>query len=226
MSQQFLKDFYTYWLSSISIDTSTHSSNNATKNNITAGSTIALTEAEKLEPDLVASVLLKQKNAWSVTRRYLTSHSILVGNTMDAGSISNLFERIAANATNATNTSSVADLNSSITKDTTVDNSPLARLQILKGEKPSLSTGTSSSLSAEASSSVMEPARYLPRCLEPHRSIWQDKNEEDESRQTVDIYHWEFFNYDLCPESDVFPCKEGQLEEYSRRDPYLRKILA
>jgi len=72
------------------------------------------------------------------------------------------------------------------------------------------------------------PARYLPRCLEPHRGVWwreKETAEGDESEGGVAAdknnrtshgfdarHHWEFFDYGLCPESDIFPCQEGRLE--------------
>jgi hypothetical protein len=230
MSQQFLNDFYSYWYNIF---------NNNNNNNTL--SLPLLIDEQKLEPNTVASIILKQKQNWSVTRRYLTSHSILVGNTNDADSISNLYEHEEeeGNVTNATyssnnNSSKVAIVvsiatapgnNNTAAADVAADEQhpdyPMALLEKLTSKK----LLTASLLDSKKSLSwVMEPARYLPRCLEPHRGIWPEKKNETDNNHdnknnnnnnnnnvAIDMYHWDFFDYDLCPESDIFPCKEGQL---------------
>jgi hypothetical protein len=235
MSQQFLNDFYSYWYNIFN-------SNNNNNNNNTLSSSL-LTEEQKLEPNTVASVLLKQKQNWSVTRRYLTSHSILVGNTNDAGSISNLYEHVEeeegniTTATNSSNSSSSSKVAIVVATTTAPGNNNAAAADGADEQHPDSSMGLLEKLTSKkllsasvlddkkSLSSVMEPARYLPRCLEPHRGIWPDKNktkEEDNNYDNksnnnnnnnvaIDMYHWDFFDYDLCPESDIFPCKEGQL---------------
>ena len=223
MSQQFLNDFYDYW-NNINNNNNINNDNENNKN-------AALTDEEKLEPDTVASVMLKQKNSWSVTRRYLTSHSILVGNTEDADSISNLFERdiegvgAIEDIVGAANTSSIGT--SSVATDTNFGS--LSKLEML-------ATNNTSTVKAKTESSTMAsaltPARYLPRCLEPHRGVWPEKTEDGgpaatnnniinkNNNNVVDMYHWDFFDYNLCPDSDIFPCEEGQLEDLVQKDPY------
>ncbi len=157
MSHRFLEDFFFFWKS-------------IGENNMQG-----LTKDEILEPDSVAAVLLNQNMNWSVTRRYLTSHSILTGNTNDATSIRALFRRV---------------------------DEEKVKMKDKAEEKKKKKKETPEE--AGKSAPLMEPSRYLPRCLEPHRGVW--KNEKNK-------INWGFFDYDLCPESDIFPCAEGQLKE-------------
>eukprot|EP00536_Pseudo-nitzschia_multiseries_P016069 jgi/Psemu1/44827/gm1.44827_g len=159
-----------------------------------------LTAEQWLEPDSVAALLLKQNRNWSVTRRYLTSHSILVGTTKDAGSIAMLYE---------------PDPEAAPTEPPS-NKEPMDK-RIKNGE-------------SSDSGVVMRPARYLPRCMEPHRGIWPNKtstengnhseNDSDNDNDNVDMHHWDFFDYSRCPESDIFPCHEEDLEELAKMDPY------
>ena len=73
---------------------------------------------------------------------------------------------------------------------------------------------------------IMEPSRYLPRCLEPHRGVWKKEliQEDEDVQNDFDVQHWDFFDYNLCPESDVFPCAEGQLTELAKKDPYFETM--
>lgn len=41
--------------------------------------------------------------------------------------------------------------------------------------------------------------KHLPRCLEPHRGKWGDGN--------IDAYGWDYFDYEICPDADIFPCQ-------------------
>ena len=50
--------------------------------------------------------------------------------------------------------------------------------------------------------------KHLPRCREPHRSVWSD----NESNPHEDMYGWDYFDYDWCPNAYVFPCSENQVE--------------
>ena len=232
MSQQFFNDFYSYWYNIFNKD-----------NNNNTLSSSSLTEEQKFEPNTVASILLKQEQNWSVTRRYLTSHSILVGNTNDADSISNLYEHEEEEGSNVTTATNSSNSNSSkvaiVVAVTTVPGNYSTAADLAAAGKPHPADSmaalekltnkkllTASLLDIKKSLSwVMEPARYLPRCLEPHRGIWPDKkNETDNNHDNKnnnnnnkndnvarDMHHWDFFDYDLCPESDIFPCKEGQL---------------
>jgi hypothetical protein len=95
-------------------------------------------------PDVIGSLLLIEQQAWSVTRRYLVSHTILPS----FGS-------------------------------------------------PALTVGRTSN----------NNSKHLPRCFEPRRGVWPTS---DKDRR--DWYGWDFFDYDLCATSELFPCALGQLE--------------
>ena len=43
-----------------------------------------------------------------------------------------------------------------------------------------------------------EIKKHLPRCFEPHRGKW--------GGGTHDKYGWDYFDYDECPEADIYPC--------------------
>ena len=257
MSQQFVHDFYYLWSNRSSSWNDSDSITTHNNNYNIPELLSSLTDEEKLEPNSVASILLKWNKNWSVTRRYLTSHSILVGNTNDTSSISDLYIRSdddnvdneRSNATNSTiKAAAVVDIH--IHKSTDGNekkpDSAFGQLEKLTQKKLVAPSSKSKDDDKQLSTSFsMEPARYLPRCLEPHRGIWPDKegtklkdgddnnvnkndnkekeensanhskrdnNNKDSSNVATDIYHWDFFDYNLCPESDIFPCKEGQLE--------------
>jgi hypothetical protein len=95
-------------------------------------------------PDVIGSMLLMEQQAWSVTRRYMVSHTILP----TFGSKALTVGRESNNAT-----------------------------------------------------------KHLPRCFEPRRGLWPIS---DEDRR--DQYGWDYFDYDLCATSELFPCAPGQLE--------------
>lgn len=95
-------------------------------------------------PDPLGAILLMEKCAWSVTRQYLVSHTILP---------------------------SIGAAALTVGRNTTA------------GDK------------------------HLPRCFEPHRANWPVS-----SNDTRDMYGWDFFDYDMCPDADIFPCKPGQIE--------------
>ena len=186
MSHRFLEDFYELW-----------NSMNDTES-----------EGDQfLKPDSVAARLLREKMNWSVTRQYLTSHSILKGTTNDEISIGTLFERadsaVAANKNSNANTNANAGAKGG--------------LKTSKRETPE---------EASKKAPLMEPSRYLPRCLEPHRGVWKDtldpkdKNAENKENNSnvFDDHHWMYFDYDLCPNSEIFPCAEGQLQELAKKE--------
>ena len=50
-------------------------------------------------------------------------------------------------------------------------------------------------------------SKHLPRCLEPHRGIIGNESGE----RTVDKHGWDYFNFDECPDSDIYPCKSKRL---------------
>ena len=92
------------------------------------------------QPDVIARNMLMKSAKWAVTRRYLTSHSVVKG------------------------------LGSSSDGLTVKDDGA-------------------------------QPAKHLPRCLEPHRGIWYD------SITNKDFYGWDYFDFEACPDSEIFPCK-------------------
>lgn len=188
MSHKFLEDFYFFW-------------KNLDENNTKQG----LTKDQILEPDSVAAVLLKQNMDWSVTRRYLTSHSILTGNTNDAASIRALFQKVEQ---------VVPKKDDSAAKSDVEEFKKTKKTKRKKKETPE---------EAAKNAPLMEPSRYLPRCLEPHRGVWRNKMDETNVENNFDMHHWGFFDYDLCPDSDIFPCAEGQLKELAKNDPYFHK---
>jgi hypothetical protein len=199
MSHAFLEDFYFFW-SNIDIDES-----------------YGLSEEQLLEPDSVAAVLLRQTQAWSVTRRYLTSHSILTGNTEDEASIATLFERegpvVSVAVANAKHDGDAAVREPSLVAADNENGDDKKTKKTTTIKKNKKETPEEAALNAP----LMEPSRYLPRCLEPHRGVWRDSAT---GSFDFDVHHWDFFDYDLCPESDIYPCREGQLKELAAKDPY------
>eukprot|EP00533_Pseudo-nitzschia_delicatissima_P002184 CAMPEP_0116091872 /NCGR_PEP_ID=MMETSP0327-20121206/7737_1 /TAXON_ID=44447 /ORGANISM="Pseudo-nitzschia delicatissima, Strain B596" /LENGTH=483 /DNA_ID=CAMNT_0003583253 /DNA_START=99 /DNA_END=1550 /DNA_ORIENTATION=- len=187
MSHRFLEDFYFFW-------------KNLDENNMQG-----MTGNQILEPDSVAAVLLEQNMAWSVTRRYLTSHSILTGNSNDAASIRALFQRVDQVVPN------------------NADSAAKSVVEEIKKTKKTKRKKKETPEEAAKNAPLMEPSRYLPRCLEPHRGVWRNKMDEKDVENDFDVHHWGFFDYDLCPDSDIFPCAEGQLKELAKKDPYFHK---
>jgi hypothetical protein len=45
------------------------------------------------------------------------------------------------------------------------------------------------------------PKKHLPRCFEPHRAKWTSA--ESQGR---DVYGWDYFDYEACPDSEISPC--------------------
>lgn len=91
-------------------------------------------------PDVVASWMLMEKRAWSVSNRYLVSHTIL----------------------------------------------PTQGSKALTQRVPGRS-------------------KHLPRCLEPHRGRW--------GPGPGDTFGWDYFDYDKCPNAEVFPCHNDDFVE-------------
>jgi hypothetical protein len=50
--------------------------------------------------------------------------------------------------------------------------------------------------------------KHLPRCLEPHRGVWQTDPDE---LPRYDMHGWDYFDFEKCPTEDVFPCGENQI---------------
>jgi len=204
MSHSFLEDFFFFWsnIETIDDESSLH----------------GLSEEELLEPDSVAAVLLQQTQSWSVTRRYLTSHSILAGNMKDEASIAALFEAPVANATHDA-AAAVQEQEPPPPLETDNENGDDKKTK-KKATNPLKKIKKETPEEAALNAPLMKPSRYLPRCLEPHRGVWRDNS--GASASDFDVHHWDFFDYDLCPESDIFPCQKGQLEELAAKDPYYK----
>jgi hypothetical protein len=50
-------------------------------------------------------------------------------------------------------------------------------------------------------------SRHLPRCFEPRRDVWKALDNDSEEK-----IGWDYFDYRACAESDIFPCRDGQLD--------------
>jgi hypothetical protein len=44
--------------------------------------------------------------------------------------------------------------------------------------------------------------KHLPRCMEPHRDKWKFHGGGE-----ADKYGWDYFDFEACPQADVYPCK-------------------
>lgn len=170
----------------------------------------------ELRPQVVAKRLLIEKRAWSVTRRYLTSHTVLVNSPKLGGgegmpSLTNLLD-----GPWHYNSTDVDDMNNGGGDDDQDDSDD--RADGGTTEKGHNRTNTTTTTTTP----LLGLSRHLPRCLEPHRGIWSTlPNKQREAVERIpkttakavqyDVDQWGFFAYDLCPDSEVFPCEEGQL---------------
>jgi hypothetical protein len=58
--------------------------------------------------------------------------------------------------------------------------------------------------------------KHLPRCFEPRRGKWQISKRPLDPR---DRFGWDYFDYDVCPDAVIFPCKgPDQLAELVAED--------
>lgn len=66
--------------------------------------------------------------------------------------------------------------------------------------------------------SAGQSGKRLPRCFEPHRGMWLDEPRFKKDGERSDKYGWDYFDFDACPGSEIFPC-ELQLNSsfYSQR---------
>ena len=46
-------------------------------------------------------------------------------------------------------------------------------------------------------------SKHLPRCMEPHRGFLG----READQPAIDKHGWDFFDFDECPDSDIYPCK-------------------
>jgi hypothetical protein len=149
-------------------------------------------------PDVVASNLLRRQNLpWSVTRRYLTSHSILRSLTYDDPSLTNLFE-YDIDIQNITNVTTEVDGNHTVSANSTEAPSKMPKVELLP---------------------LMVPKVHLPRCLEPRRgkrpAMEEDQDDDDydvilDANLTTRIASWDFFDYTQCPKSPIYPCSKDR----------------
>jgi hypothetical protein len=102
------------------------------------------------EPDPIGSFMLIRTNAWTVTRKYFVSHTIVEGQGA-----------------------------------------------------PSLTVKSKS-----------DDNKHSPRCLEPRRSKWKTTSNLD----LRDRFGWDYFDYEACPDADIFPCQDGQLEALAAKE--------
>lgn len=164
-----------------------------------------------LSPDASASaLLLQQDQRWSVTRRYLISHTILsstVNGVVDT-SLTDHFEfdiDPASAANNATNTTSelmdtanstlIHPLNATVAEQTKPKEAKLLPLLV--------------------------PKCHLPRCLEPrrgHAREEQEDHDDDVTQEEADkISSWDYFDYYKCPDSQIFPCDGVDLTNHRKK---------
>lgn len=194
----------------------------------------------ELRPDVVAGQLLIEKQAWSVTRRYLTSHTVLQNSPTLGGegmpSLTNLFD-----GRQHYNSSAEDEEEGESHNDQDGGDEQKKENEDEQGNKEGMQLNSTTIetektlVNATESELSLGISRHLPRCLEPHRGIWwmttADSSPSSTSNSTTpslpnppssrtdaeavrhDLEHWNFFAYDLCPDSEIFPCKEGQLSK-------------
>ena len=192
-------------------------------------------EAVELHPEVVAGQILKEKQAWSVTRRYLTSHTVL-GNSRGLGgegmaSLTDLFGTHWQHHDSDNSTTQVDSEERELDLDEEEEERKESSNDVGTASNSTNSTQSEEEDSEESDNVIL---RHLPRCLEPHRGIWWKADEDDGIEKTTnsstlrqehqtettgkevvqkDIEQWNFFAYDLCPNSEVYPCKEEQLSQ-------------
>jgi hypothetical protein len=227
MSRQFLQDFYEWYKRPDHRGIGGALGNGDHYGREVLGNDHVLQQPDAaLRPDVMGWALLNQKRAWSVTRRYLTSHSVLAGRGEDG--LTDLFEieegYNASSALNGTTTSAPAS--ASAASGGGSDN--------IEGGEEDRNSDNSNNRTAPG----YVPTRHLPRCLEPHRGIWPpvpsgnqpqpglgggaddgsrsrggtNTDREAAPEDQHDMFHWDFFVYDWCPDSPIFPCEGGQLD--------------
>ena len=64
--------------------------------------------------------------------------------------------------------------------------------------------------------------KRLPRCLEPHRGMWITEEKLGIGRKREDKYGWDYFDFDACPDSDIYPCNRPDVKKNrsSKGDSY------
>jgi hypothetical protein len=55
--------------------------------------------------------------------------------------------------------------------------------------------------------------------LEPHRAKWTDAKSKG-----GDIYGWDYFDYEACPDSEIYPCSDAERLVY-QKELYALKTL-
>lgn len=254
MSRQFVQDFYDVYRREddhhnpgLSDGTGTSSRGaGGTGDSLPPGGVVRQQQQSDahLRPDLVGWEMLHEKRAWSVTRRYLTSHSILAATGAAAG-LTELFvieddDADAANVSAVTVTAAAAGATTNATAVVTADTGAANVSAFTAGAAAAAFADEedhNSDNSDNHTAPVYVPTMHLPRCLEPHRGIWPAvpaaaatttstglSNSTSPSSDTPDgdtisrqdrqhdMFRWGYFVYDWCPDSPIFPCKEGQLD--------------
>jgi hypothetical protein len=210
MSRRFLQDFYEFYREDHEDDESLLQFN--------------LTREDRFKPDVMAAMMLKTKGIpWSVTRRYLTSHTVLSSTAMGVAdmSLTELFEIEKPDEDgNTTNSTVVAN-----TTTTTAAAIATTSLNVTK-----VTTATAGKTREVRKKNEVEmlpplvPKKHLPRCLEPHRGIVKSNDEGEDSGQNadLDLSRLVLFDYERCPDAMVFPCDDVDLKALVRDKNRLR----
>ena len=61
-----------------------------------------------------------------------------------------------------------------------------------------------------------QSSKRLPRCLEPHRGMWMNEEKLGIDRKREDKYGWDYFDFDVCPNSDIYPCNRSDVKRLTR----------
>jgi hypothetical protein len=62
--------------------------------------------------------------------------------------------------------------------------------------------------------------KHLPRCFEPHRAKWTDAKS-----QGNDIYGWDYFDYEACPDSEIYPCSSDAKQLFYHKELYAGALV-
>jgi hypothetical protein len=194
MSRSFLQDFY-HWYQ---IDLPPSLSRDE-----------KVTSMDWLRPEVVATAMLRHKDIpWSLSRQYLTSHTILTSTAFDVvdQSLTDLFEF------DVTDPASVNDNQTNATDVPVLDGNETVSSKLPKTTKVELLP-------------ALEPKVHLPRCLEPRKGIFterdvlgdndEDDNNDDVAQETENVTalvsSWNVFDYVHCPDAEISPCDDSEL---------------
>ncbi|KAL3903732.1 MAG: hypothetical protein SGILL_010336, partial [Bacillariaceae sp.] len=200
MSRQFLQDFYECYRKAP--DESLFSQYNVTRQDL-------------VQPDVAAAVMLRSKRIpWSVTRRYLTSHTVLTSTEMGVAdmSLTELFEFEKPDEDGNGTVSNTTDVTKAATAATVSVNGNVNAANSLNATEnmPDKDSVVKKKGAVEMLPPLV-PKKHLPRCLEPHYGIFDSKDgsgrqdQEDDGLPSFDLVK---YDYNSCPDALVFPCKQ------------------